>query len=78
MLLAMHLTTRSINASLCRQSGAAMRGLQAVCVQTGEQLASGWQAVGKLAGNAWHGLCAAGEQQASSWRAAVERLTSGC
>ena len=32
-----------------------MRGLQAVCVQAGEQLVSGWQAIGKLAGNAWHG-----------------------
>ena len=60
--------------SLCIYCGADVRGLQAVCLQAGEQLASGWQAVGKLTGNAWRGLCAAGEQQASSWQAAVERL----
>ena len=60
--------------SLCIYCGADVRGLQAVCLQAGGQLASGWQAVGKLTGNAWRGLCAAGEQQASSWQAAVERL----
>ena len=64
--------------SLCIYCGADVRGLQAVCLQAGEQLAGGWQAVGKLTGNAWRGLCAAGEQQASSWQEAVERLASGC
>ena len=60
--------------SLCIYCGADVRSLQAVCLQAGEQLASGWQAVGKLTRATLGVACV---RPASSRRAAGKPLLSG-